>query len=564
MKRKTQKTIIAAAAVIVLGVSPAGYANVSAAAQTENTTAEISNTTPTMASLVDISSGTIRGYNYNGTYTYKGIPYATAERFGMPEEPASWDGVLSTLVYGSICPQNPAYAKSPDSSRFTEYANSDLYENEKDCLNLNVWTQSLDPDAKKPVVVFLHGGGYSSGSSSELAVYDGTNISKEGELVFVSINHRLNVLGYMDLSAYGDEYKYSGNAGMVDIVSALEWIQKNITSFGGDPSNVTIIGQSGGGGKVLTLLGMPSAKGLFQKAWCMSGGVGGRTSKDAQSQTQAIADYLNITENIPEALKQMPYDKLLAAANETGFSPSPVIDNDYYPEATISEDGTFAQSAKDIPLVVSTVYAETSGTLQKILFERQDAENTGNLLEGDVNSAIEEKFGEHAEEVKKAFEMAYPDKETVDLLYINSSRNNDTALAKSDLGGAGVYQAVFAWKLPLFGGTQSWHTGGDVPFIFMNADKEGYLIAGDESGAYEYQNVCGSSLANFAHTGDPSPDNMEWAPFTRDNGETMIFDSNSEVRGYHDEALLSLINEYAPAGNPWAGMEEFLSDKNKE
>lgn len=564
MKHAYLKRTLAVAAAFALCLSPGSDAvlfaeetsAVSAASETE-----IVNTVPTMASIVNISSGAVRGYNYNGTYTFKGIPYATAERFGMPQKAEAWEGVRSALVYGSIAPQNMAYAKSPDSSRFSEYANSDLFENEADCLNLNVWTQSVDPEAKKPVIVWLHGGGFGSGASSELATYDGTNISKKGDVVFVSINHRLNVLGYMDLSAYGEEYKYSGNAGTADIVAALEWVQENIEAFGGDPSNVTIIGQSGGGGKVMALLGTPAAQGLFQKAWVMSGGVSGRTTEEAQAQTQAIVDYLGITENIPEALKALPYDELLAAANACVFSASPVVDGDYYPAETIDENGAFTELAKDIPVVISTVYAETSGVLQKLLFEQQDAVSAEDITGSDAQAAVEEKYGEHAQEIIDAFQSAYPDKDLVDVLYIDAGRSNDSAVSKANQGGAPVYQAVFAWKLPVFGGTQSWHTGGDVPFIFANADKEGYLIAGDEAGAYAYQDVCAGALINYAYTGNPSPDGIEWTPFTVENGETMIFDTNSEVRGYHDRELLSLINEYAPAEDAWAGMQAFLQSQ---
>lgn len=558
MMKKKWKPVVASALAVVIAVCPMSLT--ASASNEEAETAEsaetVKNTSPTLASIVNISSGAIRGYNYNGTYTYKGIPYATAERFGMPQKPEPWEGVRSTLVYGSVSPQNPAYKKSPDSSRFSEYASSDLFENEADCLNLNVWTQTLDNEAKKPVVVWLHGGGYSSGASSELAVYDGTNISQKGDLVFVSVNHRLNVLGYMDLSAYGEEYSGSGNAGMADIVAALQWVQDNIETFGGDPSNVTVIGQSGGGGKVMTLLGMPSAEGLFQKAWAMSGGVNGRTSEEAQAQTQAVAEALGIKDNIPEGLKAVPYEELLAAANEVGFSASPVVDGTYYPEKTIDDEGTFTGISKDIPLVISTVYAEMSGTLQKLLFEQQDAVCTADIYGGDAQAAIEEKYGEHAQEVINAFKEAYPDKDLEDLLYINTGRSDSTVLSKSAQGGADVYQAIFAWRLPVFGGTQSWHTGGDVPFIFANADKEGYLIAGDEEGAYAFQDVCSSALINFAYTGNPSPDGLEWTPFTSENEATMVFDTNSEVRSGHDKTLLSLLNEYAPE-DPMGGFEAY-------
>lgn len=217
--------------------------------------------------VVDTEAGQLRGFMNEGTYTFLGVPYAQAERFQAPQKVEAWDGVRNAQSYGTICPiQNQT---SVGSDEFV-WPHRYWVQNE-DCMNLNVWTQSLDTEAKKPVIVFFHGGGFTNGSSVESAAYDGKNLSEYGDAVVVTVNHRLNVLGFMDLSDYGDEYADSANLGVQDLVASLQWIQDNIANFGGDADNVTIFGQSGGGGKVNTLLATPSAEGLFDKAACISG-----------------------------------------------------------------------------------------------------------------------------------------------------------------------------------------------------------------------------------------------------------------------------------------------------
>ena len=217
----------------------------------------------TSARLTTVStlSGPVAGYIDDGVYIYKGIPYGKAERFMPPTDPEPWKEVRASRSYGPVSPHPVRRGWYDDNQAFAMHWD-DGYPDE-DCLRVNVWTSHIKADAKMPVMVWLHGGGFSEGSSQEQAGYDGTNLARNHGVVVVSLNHRLNALGYLDLSAYGAKYAYSGNVGMLDIVKALEWVKKNIASFGGDPANVTIFGQSGGGGKVSTLMAMPSAKGLL-------------------------------------------------------------------------------------------------------------------------------------------------------------------------------------------------------------------------------------------------------------------------------------------------------------
>jgi para-nitrobenzyl esterase len=262
--------------------------------------------------IVSTEQGKVRGYIHNGTYTYKGIPYAQAKRFQAPTKPASWDGVRSSLTYGPVCPLVTPTTQVNDETEFP-FHHDWGYPNE-DCLRLNIWTQGVNDGKKRPVMFWIHGGGYTAGSSQELPSYDGENISRKGDVVLVSINHRLNILGFLDLSEFGDKYKASANVGMIDIVAALEWVKANIANFGGDPNNVTIFGQSGGGGKVTTLMNAPSAKGLFHKAIVQSG-VWADFQDPAITKRigAAVLTELGLVPSKIDSIQKVPYDKLAAA-----------------------------------------------------------------------------------------------------------------------------------------------------------------------------------------------------------------------------------------------------------
>ncbi len=220
--------------------------------------------------VVQTKEGALRGYEWKGTCIFKGIPYAHAQRFRKPERVKPWDGVKEVQSYGYVSPL--LHPEQPGGNG--EMMVPHMYWPEKeDCQNLNIWTPSIRDGRKRPVMVWLHGGGFSAGSSIEQLAYDGENLSRAGDVVVVSVNHRLNVLGYLDLSPFGEKYRDSANAGNLDLIAALEWIRDNIEGFGGDPENVTLFGQSGGGVKVWSLLQMPEADGLFHKGIIESGVV---------------------------------------------------------------------------------------------------------------------------------------------------------------------------------------------------------------------------------------------------------------------------------------------------
>jgi len=208
--------------------------------------------------VVETTAGKVRGFTRNGIQTFKGVPYAaTTEgsgRFVAPAKPKPWAGIRSSMYYGPTCPQAPRNGWLKDENAFL--FQWDDGQPGEDCLRMNLWTPGVNDSKKRPVMVWLHGGGWTAGSGQEQPAYNGENLSRRGDVVVASLNHRLNILGYLNLALFGEKYADSTNAGVLDLVAALEWVRDNIAAFGGDPGNVTIFGQSGGGGKVSTLASM--------------------------------------------------------------------------------------------------------------------------------------------------------------------------------------------------------------------------------------------------------------------------------------------------------------------
>ena len=494
----------------------------------------------------ETEAGTIQGYCYDGVNAFLGVPYATAERFQMPQHVEPWDGVRLAMFVGDVCPANKT---TTSGAEFITPSGVDNVENEANCLNLNIWTPSMEPDANLPVIFWIHGGGYSSGSSIELSYYWGYNLAASGEAVFVSINHRLNVLGYLDLSACGEEYRYTGNLGQFDIIAALQWVQDNIRNFGGDPSNVTIDGQSGGGGKVMTLLGMPAAVPLFAKAIVQSGGVSATPQANSVAATAQMMENLGLTQDEAgvEALRAMPYTELLAAANAARAASGPVVDGDAYPAPTV-QDGVWTELSVDKPVMIGTALTEIAGNNVKNIARTGRFPADGDLSayclldmsEERFQELLEAKFGDRAEEALAAFQSAYPDIDPRHILF-TVARNDNMVAAKSAAGGP-AYSYVFAYIFPVFGGCGAWHTGGDIPFFFRNVDMVDYLIIGDREGAHRLEDTASRALLNFLRTGDPSQEGLAWEPYTAENGAVMVFAADSEVRYFHDAEFQAILS----------------------
>ena len=514
--------------------------------------------------LVDVEGGTLMGFQYDGIYTFLGVQYAQAERFEMPQKVDPWEGIKPALVYKEISPA--MYPDTVGNEKFWTKAPLSLETQNETCQYLNIWSPDLNPDEPKPVMVFLHGGGYSSGSATECIAQDLTDMSKFGDVVGVSLNHRLNVLGFFDVSDYGEEYKYSGNVGMADIVAALEWVRDNIAQFGGDPENVTIFGQSGGGGKVSTLLAMPSAQGLFSKAIIQSGGASTLKQEDAKAAAKATMDYLGVTS--VEELKELPYAELYAAASACGVSFSPCIDGEFYLGTFV--DGHYTDLANDIPTIIGTTFGEFSSNGVPIDGEGGITNETGFLSDEEVMAKIAEKYGEdNAEAIAAEFAKAYPGHPLHDVLWINARAWDEeqynalgfalgkdacwSAIAKSETSNAPVYAYVFALDYPIFGGVTATH-GADLGYCFHTMDRF-KLQTFNAPITYELQDVVCRAWTNFAKTGDPSQDGLVWEPITADGGATMIFDAESEVRYFHDKELMTLISQ-APSSSGASASEE--------
>ncbi len=486
--------------------------------------------------IADTKSGKIQGYVHNDIYTYHGVPYAEAlERFVPSESVKPWVGVKTAYSYGAIAPQVGN--------------NTNMDEN---CQNLNVWTPDINDGKKRPVMVWLHGGGFSTGSSIESPAYDGENLSKKGDIVVISVNHRLNSLGHLDLSAYDDKYKYSANVGMTDIIKSLEWIRDNIENFGGDPDNVTVFGESGGGAKVLALMTSPHAKGLFHKGIVESGATENMgaafTSKEASKRvTEITLENLGIKADEIEKLQTVSYEDLTVASDKAltqtaeelniyeefvnGYSLlwEPVVDGDFLPTSPVTESG-FAEAGKDIPLLIGSNLNEWT------VFGNPMGNPEEKLSNSELDSRLKEKYGDNANKVKNEFKNAYPNKSDAAALYIDTTLIRLPILKltahKADQNGAPVYSYMFTW------GT-SYHTA-EIPFVFNNIDKT--QPSGDRLDAEKLSDIMSSAWINFARMGNPNGDGIpNWEPYTREGGATMIFDNNSYLTHNHDKELMKIL-----------------------
>ena len=513
---------------------------------------------PVAGVFATTTGGEVMGYTYDGVDNYFAIPYGQAERF-MPAVPASWEGLYCANVMGEVCPQSTHATASRDLFNCFPY-NLVQPESEEKCLNLNVWTPKTG-EGSRPVIVWFHGGGFSTGSSTQFTFYLGESMAKAYDVVFVSVNHRLNCLGFTDLSAYGEEYKYSGNVGQMDLQLSLEWVRDNIAAFGGDPGNVTIIGQSGGGSKVTTLMSTPSAKGLFHKAVALSGGSVqvSRTTESAQADTAKVVELLGLEgDDIPAQLAALSYEELNAACSAAGVSYGPVVDGDYIPT------GIYDISA-DIPFIASNVLGEFSTNYAEVVPYAPNADVSNMLAYMDDEMAAAQynsKYGEEfGPQILECFKQIYPNHPIKDGLYLNDRYGQGMGAIKLcdamvDYGGT-TYNSLLAYDYAMYGGIVPIHTASSIPFWFNNVDDIKEFIAGDEEGAYAMGAYVSGALAAFAYTGDPSTEDMPWEAYTKENGATMVFDGvNTELKtGYFDKPIFELIAQ-APSSSGQAASEE--------
>ena len=439
-------------------------------------------------------SGPVAGYLDDGVFIYKGIPYAKAERFAPAVDPDPWTDVRPSRAFG---PTAPAPARSgwwSDDQAFTMHWDDGFHD--EDCLRVNVWTGGIHDGKKRPVMVWLHGGGFREGSGQELICYDGTNLARDHGVVVVTLNHRLNVLGFLDLSAFGAKYAHSGNLGMMDIVKALEWVRDNIANFGGDPANVTIFGQSGGGGKVSTLMAMPSAKGLFSKAIVESGSITNLLSpKYSRRIGAATVANLGLTPARIEEIADIPYDRLLAAydaamktvveeAKEDGAYPAnfldailfgqvPVVDGEIIPAQPAAAEALAL--SKNVPVIIGTVFNEFTRDQEDPIFKP---------------------------------------------LALRQAQDRASA------GCAPVYMYQFTWESPVLDGALGSTHCLEIPFVFDNVLLHRTFTGGGDD-AVELGHRVSRAWTNFAKTGVPSAEGLpEWEAYPK----TLIINIKSELK----------------------------------
>ena len=483
--------------------------------------------------IVNVSSGKIMGYNDASIYTFKGVPYAKAERFMPPQAPDRWEGVRKTLVYGpqAMQSQDMIWHGAPSDYDFGFQFKKEL--NSEDCQVLNIWTPALD-GGKRPVFVWIHGGGYANGSAIFLPAQEGRALAEKGDIVVVTVNHRLNILGYIDLTALGGKYSESVNLGQQDLVKALEWVRDNIAAFGGDPGCVTIGGQSGGGGKTSTLMAMPSANGLFHRAIVQSGSTL-RQQEPAQSQALGIAvvEELGLKPGADVDLSGFTYQELVAAGNRAtrrlgrgGFSP--VVDGKYLTQHPF--DPIASECSRDVPMLIGSNLNEFCYT------------NDVPVTMDEVKARLLPRLGEERfNQFVRDFESVYPGQAPKELVNTDFRTRGNVirqATAKQALGGADAYVYLFAWKSEVNGGALAACHGMELPFMFNNVANQREMTGGT-SEAYKMADVVSNAWLAFIRTGDPNCKGLpRWEPFNPQDNPTMVFDNVTELRKNHDAVML--------------------------
>lgn len=500
--------------------------------------------TPTEA--VQTTNGPVQGFEAEGIQTFKGIRYGappTGElRFMPPQRPEPWNVVVSTVDYGPSAIQMATGATANPTTELSKQlatvftTSVEMKTNQEDCLFLNVWTPELD-DKKRPVMVWLHGGGYAYGSGS-WPVYDGHNLAEKGDVVVVTVNHRLNAFGYLHLAEIGGEkYAKSGNAGMLDLVLMLEWVRDNIAAFGGDPGNVTIFGESGGGAKVSTLMAMPAAVGLFHKAIIESGpGLTGVPVQQATANAQSILDELGITAETLDRIHEISADDILQAAfaaaekaGDGGRGPSrlaPVVDGDVLPRDPFTPDAP--EISKNVPVIVGLNKDEWS------IFIASEPW-FGRITEEMLLARAEEMAGDKAEPLLAAFRKLHPDYSPTYLLndFITNMRmfigSVTLAERKAAQNAAPVYMYYLTWETPVGGGIFKCPHTLEIPFVFNNVDKARPLVGPGEEPEILSDQMSDAWIA-FARTGNPNADSIPaWPAYDAETRATMVFDLESEV-----------------------------------
>jgi para-nitrobenzyl esterase len=489
--------------------------------------------------MVETTAGRVSGLANGPVRVFKGIPYGAptggANRFMPPQKPAAWSGVREMTRIGARCPQPATPGLMPEEAIDLDYGPMS-----EDCLYLNVWTASLERAAKRPVMVWFHGGGFAVGSGGSVR-YDGTNLAHKHDVVLVTVNHRLNAFGFLNLAEIGGaRYASSGNAGMLDIVAALEWVRDNIAGFGGDPGNVTVFGESGGGGKVSTLMAMPAAKGLFHRAIAQSGvALRGTPAEAASTTARTLVGQLGIGAGEIDRLQQVPFERIVAALEAArpplGFAP--VVDGRELPRHPFDPDAP-AVSA-DVPMLLGSNLTERTFFPDTPLDAIDDAALAGHVKRYTGLADAE------AARLVATYRRARPGADNTFIYQLISADWWMTANVlvqaerKARLGRAPAFVYHFEKPMPARDGKLKVPHTAEIAFAFDNIELS-RALNGTGPDMQPLADRMSAAWAAFARTGDPSgAGRLKWEPYSAEHRAVMIFDDRPrlEVDPYREERL---------------------------
>ena len=508
--------------------------------------------------IADTTYGKVRGVlTSDGVRTFRGIPYGGdtggANRFKPPTKPAAWTGVRDAVQWGNKSPQIAA-AGQATTIMYLDYTEGGLGRQSEDCLVLNVWSKAGRDGGKRPVMVRIHGGGFSTGTGNH-PMYWGHASAQRGDVIYVSMNHRLGALGYLDLSQVGGApYAHSGNAGMLDLVAALEWVRDNAENFGGDPNNVMIMGESGGGAKVSTLCAMPAAKGLFHRAVVESGSaLGSRKPDVSQKSTQRFFSRLGLGTDQIRALTSLPVNRLLEAdvlmnnrmypgdPRVAGFSP--VMDSDVIPRDGFQPDAN--PLSLGIPMLIG--YNQDEGT-----FLMQADEEFYAIDEAGLHKRVADRTGANADKVIAIYRKVFPNASPTILMdYIA----RDTGFGRNAIiqaerhamaGKAATFMYRFNWQTPGFNGKYGCPHGAEIVFVTGDPSHMDVLTHNTPEAQALAARVNAAWVA-FAKTGDPNTAGLpHWEPYTTDTRAVMFLDNQSTLVRDPEAEIRKLWEEIKP------------------